>query len=269
VELRPTTPDDLPELHSVFSDAVRSVFQPHGFDAPAPSLEAFANLQEHVRVTGTSMVAVDDSRVVGFGSAWTRDDHWFLASLFVSPTAQGRGVGPALLDAVWGDAGHRLTITDSIQPVSNVLYGRRGLIPATPVLTFTGVPAIDAGGVESEADLAAIDRAAYGFDRAVDHRLWASVARRTTWGDAYSYVFPNGDIGPVAGLTEEAAAEALASELARTTGPIRVRVLGSARTLVEVALRARLRLGPVPGFLLVSRGLEAPRALAPSGYLLY
>jgi hypothetical protein len=269
VELRPTTPADLPELHSVFSDAVRGVFEPHGFDAPSPSLEAFVNLQEHVRVTGTSTVAVDDGRVVGFGSAWTRDDHWFLASLFVSPAVQGRGVGPALLDAVWGDARHRLTITDSIQPVSNVLYGRRGLIPATPVLTFTGVPAIDAGGAECKADLAEIDRAAYGFDRAVDHRLWGSIARRTTWGDAYSYAFPGGDIGPVAGLTEDAAADAFASELARATGPVRVRVLGSARTLVEVALRARLRLGSVPGFLLVSRGLEAPKALAPSGYLLY
>jgi hypothetical protein len=48
-----------------------------------------------------------------------------------------------------------------------------------------------------------------------------------------------------------------------------VRVPGSARLLVEVALRAGLRLGPVPGFLLVSAGVEPPRALAPSGYLLY
>jgi GNAT superfamily N-acetyltransferase len=269
VELRPTTPDDLPDLHAVFTDAVRGLFEPHGLDAPSPAPEAFVNLQEHVRVTGASMVAVDDGRVVGFGSAWTRDDHWFLASLFVSPVAQGRGLGPALLDAVWGDAPHRLTITDSIQPISNVLYGRRGLIPATPVLTFTGMPAIDAAGAKGDADLAAIDRAAYGFDRAVDHRLWAGAARRTTWGDAYSYAFPGGDIGPVAGLTPEAAADALAGELARATGPVRVRVLGSGRALVEVALRARLRLGAVPGFLLVSRGLEAPRALAPSGYLLY
>ena len=56
-------------------------------------------------------------------------------------SAQGRGVGPALLDAVWSDAAlRRRTITDAIQPVSNALYGRRGLIPVTPLLAFSGLP---------------------------------------------------------------------------------------------------------------------------------
>ena len=175
--------------------------------------------------------------VVGFGSAWTRGDDWFLACLFVRGRAQGRGVGPALLEAVWGDARRRRTVTDAIQPVSNVLYGRRGLVPATPLLTFSGVPRIDAHAEEAPADVAAIDAVAYGFDRTVDHRYWELHARRTEWGDAYSYVFPGGDIGPVAGATPAAAARALAAELARSDGPVRVRIPGSARELVEVALR--------------------------------
>ena len=138
-------------------------------------------------------------------------------------------------------------MTDAIQPVSNVLYGRRGLVPATPLLTFTGVPRLDAPADEAPADVAAIDAVAYGFDRTVDHRYWELHARRTEWGDAYSYVFPGGDIGPVAGATPAAAARALAAELARSDGPVRVRIPGSARELVEVALRARLRLGAGAG----------------------
>jgi len=275
VELRPTTEGDLPALHTTFLDAIDSVFSPHAFEAPSPSLEVFGSLQRHVAATGASVVAEERGSVVGFGAAWTRDDNWFLASLFVDRSAQGRGVGPALLDAVWGDARYRRTMTDAIQPVSNVLYGRRGLLPATPILTFTGRPhrpaAVtepDAGGPGSH-ELEAIDAAAYGFDRSVDHRFWSRFARRTDWADAYAYVFPGGDIGPVAGTTPEAAAAALRVELVRSTGEVRVRLPGSARALVEVALGAGLRLDPVPGLLLLSAGAEPPTALALSGYTLF
>ena len=240
-----------------------------GFAVPAPSLEVFSILQRHVLSTGVSYVAEDDGGVVGFGSAWTRGDDWFLACLFVRGRAQGHGVGPALLDAVWGDALRRRTVTDAIQPVSNVLYGRRGLVPATPLLTFTGGPRVDASEDEAPGDVAAIDAAAYGFDRTVDHRYCELQARRSEWGDAYSYIFPGGDIGPVAGMTPAAAARALAVELARSDGPVRVRIPGSARELVEVALHAGLRLDAVPGLVLLSPGVEPPMALAPSGYMLF
>jgi hypothetical protein len=36
-----------------------------------------------------------------------------------------------------------------------------------------------------------------------------------------------------------------------------------------VALRAKLRLGAVPGLVLVSHGVVPPTALAPSGYMLF
>jgi GNAT superfamily N-acetyltransferase len=269
VELRPTTDGDLPALHATFVDAVSTVFAPRGFDVPSPSVEGFSILQRHVLATGVGYVAEEEGEVVGFGSAWSRGDDWFLACLFVRGQAQGRGVGPKLLDAVWGDARRRRTVTDAIQPVSNVLYGRRGLVPATPLLTFSGVSRLDAHAEEGPADVLAIDAVAYGFDRTIDHRYWEMHAPRTEWGDAYSYVFPGGDIGPVAGVTPAAAARALAAELARSDGPVRVRVPGSARELVEVALRAHLRLGEVPGLLLLSPGVEPPIALAPSGYMLF
>lgn len=226
--------------------------------------------QRHILETGTSVVAEEAGRLLGFGASWQRDEHWFLASLFVDETAQGGGLGSTLLDAVWGAAARRRTITDAIQPVSNALYGRRGLIPATPILRFAGHPNSDGRGLRPEkADLAAIDVAAYGFDRAIDHAYWEQHARRTTWPGAYTYTFPGGEIGPVAGLDAGAAAGALAAELARAGGDVRLQIPGSSRALVEVALAAGLRLEPVPGLLLLSETLQPPTALAVGGYLLF
>ncbi|HEY6961870.1 MAG TPA: GNAT family N-acetyltransferase [Gaiellaceae bacterium] len=268
MDLRPTTVDDLPAMHAIFGDAIASVFAPRGLEPPAMTLAAFSWIQAHLLATGTCRVAEENGVVVGYASAWQRGDDWFLGSLFVGPGAHGRGVGSRLLDSVWGEASRRRTITDAIQPVSNALYGRRGLIPATPVLTFEGVPDLAEPAGEAGADVAALDAAAYGFDRGVDHEAWQRIARLSTWRDAYSYS-GRGHVGPVAGATPAAAARALAAELTRADGPVRVRIPGSSRALVAVALRARLRLANAPGLLLLSEGAEPPTALALSGYTLY
>jgi GNAT superfamily N-acetyltransferase len=269
VELRPTTDGDVPALHAVFVAALGELFGRHGFAPPSPTLEAWSNQQRHLLRTGTSVVADDGRAVAGFGASFTRGEDWFLASLFVAPDAQRRGLGSALLDAVWGEARRRRTCTDAIQPISNALYARRGLVPATPLLTFSGSPALDRPADPAETDLAAIDAAAYGFDRSVDHAYWSTIARRTGWGDAYSYAFPHGDIGPVAGLDDDAAARAFAAELTAAEREVRVRIPGSSRKLVEVALQAGLRLSPVPGLVLLSEDAAPPTALACSGYMLF
>ena len=143
------------------------------------------------------------------------------------------------------------------------------------MLSFSGVPA---GGeltlTDCAGELAAIDAAAYGFDRAVDHAYWGGLARCTGWARgaaavAYSYAFPGGFLGPVAGVDAEAAAAALECELARADGPVVVRIPGSARLLVEVALRCGLRLSATPGLLLLSAGAEPPDALVLAGYTLF
>jgi GNAT superfamily N-acetyltransferase len=267
-------------LHELFLESVGDVYRRHCFDPPAPPFDVFAGQQRHVLATGVSVVAATGSEVGGFASAWTRGDDWFLASLFVRPSLQGHRLGSALLDAVWDDAAvRRRTITDAIQPVSNALYGRRGLIPVTPLLAFSGVAA-GARDVlrplegEDAARLAEIDRAAYGFDRSVDHAHWAGNGSRTVWARgaepvAYSYLFPGGGIGPVAGSTPADAADALETALARASGPVGVRMPGSARALVAVALRCGLRLSATPGLLLCSAGAEPPSALAVSSFTLF
>jgi len=288
VELRPTTVEDLPALHALFLASIAGVYLPHRFEPPAPPLAVFASQQRHIIDSGgRSLVAADGDSLMGFASAWSRGDDWFLASLFVAPAAQQGGIGQALLNAVWGD-GHarRRTITDAIQPVSNALYARRGLVPATPVLSFSGTPCAGKpwGGaaplaasrhvIDSPRETARLDAAAYGFDRQVDHAYWSGLARRTIWARdasvvAYSYAFPQGHIGPVVGLDAEAAAGALEGELAQATGPVVVRIPGSSRSLVELALRRGLRLSPTPGLLLLSAGAEPPTTLALSGFTLY
>jgi GNAT superfamily N-acetyltransferase len=274
VELRPATPDDVEAMHRLFLVSIAEVFRPHGFEPPAPPLDVFANQQLHVQGTGHALVATaPDGHLLGYAGAWSRDGDWFLASLFVSPDAQGRGVGSALLDGVWGEHARRRTITDAIQPVSNVLYGRRGLLALTPILWFGGLPAVrpdvPPAAAEETVSLAAIDLAAYGFDRSVDHTYWERLARRTVSAGAYSYAFPGGSIGPVAGETPAAAAAALTAELARAEEPVALRIPASSRALVEVALRAGLRLSPVPGLLLGSACLQPPSALAIGGYTLF
>jgi ribosomal protein S18 acetylase RimI-like enzyme len=86
----------LPALHALFLDSIGGVFRPHGFEPPAPPFEVFAGQQRHVLATGVAVVSELKDGIAGFASAWSRGDDWFLASLFVAPSAQGRGLGKVL-----------------------------------------------------------------------------------------------------------------------------------------------------------------------------
>jgi GNAT superfamily N-acetyltransferase len=283
VEIRRATEADLSAQYEVFRAAIGDLYGRHSFEPPNPPPEAFAAHQRHLlrRDGERSLVADDGGRVVAFAAAFVRGDAWFLASLFVLPDHQSAGLGTRLLDAVWGKGyTRRLTLTDAIQPVSNGLYARRGLIPATPMLHLGGIVrgGAESGLEDTEPDretLAALDRAAYGFDRAPDHAHWGRFARARVWlraGEpvAYAYAWPHGRVGPVAGLDGAAAADGLRAELGRMRGSdAEVVAPGSSAEIVEAALDAGLRFSRPPGLLLLSRGVPAPRGLAISGYSLF
>lgn len=272
---------DLAGEYEVFRAAIEELYGRHSFAPPPPVPEAFLGQQGHVLRSDPErcFVAEDGGRVVAFASAWERAGFWYLSALFVRPEFQSKGVGRELLERVWGDGyARRLTMTDAIQPASNGLYASRGLIPATPVFGLGGAPGRVTAPAGLEAaepepgELAALDRVAYGFDRAVDHRFWQRHAVATLWrreggAVAYSYAWPQGRIGPVAGVDGEAAATALQAELARRRQPAGIPVPGSARELFAAALGAGLRITGPPGLLLLSDG-EPPQALALSGYAL-
>lgn len=281
--IRNTTEEDLPALDSVFRAAIGDLFHRHAFEPPNPPPEAFAAQHRHLlrHDRERCFTAERHGRIVAFAAALVRGDAWFLSALFVEPGEQGRGLGRALLDCVWGDEPRRrLTLADSIQPVSNGLYARRGLVPTAPVLSLVGapLPGDEPAGLEpaepaAEA-LAALDAAAYGFDRTVDHAHWQEVGHATLWlraGEpaAYSYVVGGAWIGPVAGVDGASAAAALRAELARATSRVRVLVPGTSRELVETALAAGLRIGGPPALLLTSPEAPVPRTLVLSGYALF
>jgi GNAT superfamily N-acetyltransferase len=149
------------------------------------------------------VVALDGGRLAGLSAALARGDTWFLAALFVSSEYQGRRVGRELLDRSWaGDYRRRMTTT-ALQPASTGMYSRRGLIPTTPILTLSGAPRCGPpDGLEAvlpePAALATLDRGAYGFERAAEHRFWdPRAAQASLWllaGEpiVYSYSYVDG-----------------------------------------------------------------------------
>jgi GNAT superfamily N-acetyltransferase len=285
IEFRPATEADLAAEYEVFVDAAGALSERHGFGGIEPTAEDAAGfVRNHAHLLAhdgeRSYVAVAEGAVVGYTDAIVRGDTWFLSTLFIRERFQGRGIGRRLLDLCWTDGyARRITITSSIQPISNGLYAQRGLIPATPMLGLGGKPRADEpSGLEPTAPepgaVAILDQAAYGFDRAVDHAYWSQGARGTLWlrgGEpaAYSYRSESGGIGPVAGVDPAGAAAALQAELARCDGEVWVNMPGSSRELVETALAAGLRFEAPPGLLLLSAGVAQPRSLAIASYGLF
>jgi GNAT superfamily N-acetyltransferase len=263
----------------VFVAAEGELLRRHGFGwSTSPPLERFTSLHRHLLAHDGQrcFVAEADGRVVGYSALIVREETSYLAALFVDPGFQGVGVGRELLALTYAEApARRMTISDAIQPISNALYARYGMLPATPILGFDGQPSrILPSGLEASQPtavaLASLDQAAYGFDRSVDHAFWATVASPTLWlrgGEpvAYSYRWSIGRVGPVAARDEASAAAALWAEIAREPST-RVEIPGTGRSLVQVAFAAGLRLAAPAGLLLLSEGVEAPRTLAISSY---
>ncbi len=278
---RPTAEADFGAEHRIFCRAESAVLQARGFPWSDPPLEAMTPWFRHLLAHDGDRcwVAEVGGEVAGFTAAFQRGGTWFFSMLFIDPEAQGHGIGRALYArAVRGAPERRLTITDSIQPISNAVYGREGLLPITPLLPMSGVgggsrPTDLEAGVPSAADVAEIDLLAYGFDRSIDHELWEGGSPRRGWYRrgrlvAYTYRSRGGYIGPLAAVDPEAAAMALSAELAEE-GPISIEIPATARPLLATGLAAGLRIVPPLGLLLASNEVPLPTALAIRDYGAY
>jgi GNAT superfamily N-acetyltransferase len=283
VSFRRATAGDLAHEFEVFDSAQRELYERRGAKWTSRDFPGWERLHLHLLENdgSRSFVAEEAGRVVGFVAAWVREAVWFLSALFVLPEHQGRGIGKRLLSLAWGEGyRRRITITEALQPVSTATYARRGLIPTTPILGFEGRPLsaapdqVESAPPDPDA-LRLLDRAAYGFDRTVDHALWKESAESATvWlvdGDpvAYSYVSATGSMGPIAGRDEASAATALRAELARHADrTVSVAIPGSSAQLIEAALGSGLRMED-PGLLLLSPPADPPRGLAIHSYWLF
>jgi len=242
-------------------------------------------------------VAEREGDMVAWGSALVRDDWWFLSSLFVLPEAQGVGVGAELLERARAGApahGVSVTVTDTLQPVSNTLYARRGMLPREALLGFAGPPrpgpaageaAPRLGTLEPEAltlaavpDLRPLDLAVLGFDRTVDHRFYLGEGGRRGWlfrraGRAVAYALyrpATGWIGPLASLRPAdvapvlrfVLAELAALGLEKVEAGVPAPCVGAQRVFWD----AGLRFDGTPGLLLASRPFGRLDRYLPASY---
>ena len=241
-------------------------------------------------------------RLIGFSSATVRDGLWFLAMLFVEPDVQAEGVGSALMDraqagrdadpggpavpgpddpldsgiTTWGMG------TDTLQPISNGLYARRGMLPRVPVWRLLGEPrrwsaipplpaslesvpfeALAADGRDGHRRLAetvdALDREIVGVAHPADHAYLRRdgrsgfLVRERGNGRALGYGYGSsvGRLGPVAAL-DPALHPAILGTVVRDTpalGPVAIWVPGTAAEATRALLTAGLRFDGFPALL--------------------
>lgn len=238
-----------------------------------------------------------DEAVVGFAAASIRGGTWFLGLLFVLPGEQGRGLGTTLLDATF--PGGRLprpgaapaergtgptvlaTVTDSVQPISNGLYARLGVVPRLPAFRLVGRPrrpgalgalprgiraATDPGLARDAAKLAAavgeLDAELLGSARPEDHAFLRRDGRRLRlYRDGrgrlvgYGYVTAAGRLGPVA-VADEALLVPVVGDLLDAivpAGPSAVPVTGENPGLFAALLGAGFRIDGFPGLICWNR----------------
>jgi len=104
MSIRPATPDDLPEIQSIYAHHVL-----HGtgtFEEIPPSLEDIASRHQAIIAGGhTWLVAEDPSGILGYGYYGpfrARSAYRFTVedSVYIRDDARGRGLGKALLNAL-------------------------------------------------------------------------------------------------------------------------------------------------------------------------
>ena len=174
ITYRPPRQGELADCALIWYSAVDDYMARLNRPLPPPYLDPLLALLEHLLGTDPERfvvavrrpapgVAGDRERIVGFGIAVQREHVWFLSQLYVLPGEQRHGIGRAILtqimpsieqaprpdaeaapaetsDRVARHDGVMATCTDSVQPASNGLYARYGIVPRVPVFNLVGTP---------------------------------------------------------------------------------------------------------------------------------
>jgi hypothetical protein len=152
---------------------------------------------DHELEHGRLVVGEDDGRIVGFGAALERGEVTYLADLFVLPDRLGRGVGSAIMGALFPDTDpdDRFTFASS-DPRTRPLYTRHGMRPVGRLLYLGAAAAAarrvagpDLGPAEATAaEVVELDRRASGRERPQDLEFLGGLGTFLLSGDAYGYL---------------------------------------------------------------------------------
>jgi GNAT superfamily N-acetyltransferase len=306
---RPGTADDLDACTRVWRAGIEDYQSRLNQPSMPEDLAPLRRLLAHLLATDPDrfwVAAGREDEVVGFASASVREGLWFLAMLFVLPGTQARGIGQALMDhaqagtavAPGGPAvpgpDHALDsgihtwgmCTDAVQPISNGLYARRGMVPRIPIWRLFGEvrrwpavppppPSLESVAFESvaatepdgerrlQAILDDLDRTVIGAAHPADHGFLRRdgrvgfLLRDRGDGTPLGYVYGSGigRMGPLLAL-DPALHPTLIGVAVRETpalGPVALWVPGTADVATRALLDAGLRLDGFPGLVCWSR----------------
>ncbi len=266
---RPLRREEIPQAAELFIVAVSELARRHGLQSASYLQPAVETLYAHLFETGVFHVAQDGESIVAICCGVVRDQLWFLSMFWVLPDQRVSGLGRPLLEQVTAEARARgartLCTWSSIDFVAVASYLRLGMMPAGPVLTFSGAcadqPAAPHGVEEKElrADVAcALDAIVRGTPRPLDHAFFrarqGSATQLERQGKAIAYFYVSeGVIGPAAWLEPDDAPLVLAAALreARRQQPDKVRLMipGVNQPALTAALAAGLQLSGAAHFM--------------------
>jgi GNAT superfamily N-acetyltransferase len=266
---RPAKPEDLEEAERVVQESGNALLVRHGGHPwPAPPPTAFPKFCLAQDPSGL-WVAEDGNTIVGFGFSWMSEKFWCLSQLFVSPEAQAKGIGQALLSktlmqAERNGAANRALITFASNIVSTGLYLKNGLYPREPLYEMAApAQAVAQNLVDAGCDITAIapwpesgewigriDQELLGYRRDLHHQFLLSgfAARAIRIEHAgrtagYAYISAQGHLGPLA-IAPDADAKVV------VTTALRCAVEGGARQVsmivpgrADVVMQTALALG--------------------------
>lgn len=258
---RPLRREEIPEAAQLFIVAVADLARRHGLQPASHLQPAVETLYTHLFETGVFHVAQEGERIVGICCGVARDKIWFLSMFWVLPDQRVQGLGRPLLEQVTTEARARgaqtLCTWSSIDFVAIANYLRLGMMPAGPVLTFSGEctsePAPPSGVQlrELSPDVAsAIDSVVRGTPRPLDHAFFRA-REGSAWqvereGTPVGYFYASqGVIGPAAWLDPGDAEYILAAalrEACRQQPKVRLMIPGANQAALTAALAAGLKL---------------------------
>ena len=282
VVVRPMVEADVVAAQAMSYEAMRRAGIAYAMPVPEATDESRTRGQARgrhgmVHDPETSLVAVQDGRVVGCALAERRGPLWFLALLAVDSAAQSQGIGHRLLDAATASLGELGLICASDDPKALRRYRLAGF-DLLPCLEAKGpldrslipVTGVRDGSFEDDRELVesivtSLRGAPYGVDLEFAERFHRLFVAETSTGRGYVLATR---MGPAAlGATDpQTAAALLWTALAETTDdePTVAWLTAGQQWAIDVALAARLALRP-SGCLAVRGPLGPMTPYLPAG----